>query len=405
MKLSQASRVVALGLIPDAALGAHLLASHYTGRIHSLTLTGSEAGNASLTVGGSANGCGGMPAWLQLDADTGTLYCVDESWFGTGFAASFAVTDDGSLALAGQAPTTGSSVHSTLYGGDDGKGFLATSEYDPSTITTYALPLGASTRVRQQLKFTMAAPGPHPRQDRPHPHAAFPDPTGRFLLVPDLGADLIRIFAVDPASGALSDCGAGQASPGDGPRHGTFWAPEPGSGAGQSEGESDEGLVVLYTVNELSNSVTAWDVEYPEAACLVLTRRQTLSTYAEGTAPPAGSKASELHAAGRFLYAANRGDQTFGPEHDSIATYAIDAATGALAWLEAADAHAWYPRTFALNAAGTLVAVGGQTSSNVAILERDPESGRLGGLVANARVATPGTPGNEDGLSAVVWDE
>ena len=53
--------------------------------------------------------------------------------------------------------------------------------------------------------------------------------------------------------------------------------------------------------------------------------------------------------------------------------------------------------------AGDMVAFGGQTSSNVAIVARDTTTGKLGDLIANLQVGTPGTAGNEDGLSAVIW--
>ena len=269
---------------------------------------------------------------------------------------------------------------------------------DPSTLTTYKLPLSASTTVQQQFEFNLTAPGPNPRQEASHPHSSLPDPTGRYLLVPDLGADLIRVLGIDTASGELSECGAGQADPGDGPRHGAFWAPTMGSTDG----------LMLYTVNELGNSVSAWAVSYPDGeagGCLTLSKTQTLSTFEEGTGAPAGSKAAEVHVRDGFLYAANRADETFGAEQDSIAIYAIDTGTGEISWLGADNAHAWFPRTFAINAAGDLIAVGGQTSSNVAIIARDPETGRLGDLIADVQVATPGTPQEENGLSAVIWVE
>lgn len=248
----------------------------------------------------------------------------------------------------------------------------------------------------QQFKFNMTAPGPNPRQNAPHPHAAHVDPTGKFLLVPDLGADLIRIFSIDATSGQLTACPPGETEPGDGPRHGTFWAPNE---------DSTDGLM-LYTVNELGNSVTSWTTTYPaeEGKCLSLKRQQTLPTYS-GSALAEGSKAAEVHVAGNFLYAANRADQTFGEQQDSLATYAIDAETGEISWVEATNAHAWFPRTFQINKAGDLVAVGGQTSSNVAIISRDPVTGKLGELVASAQVATPGREQEEDGLSAVIWVE
>ncbi|GAP87545.1 putative nitrous oxide N-terminal [Rosellinia necatrix] len=384
-----------LGL-PAHVLGVNLLASHYTGKIYSLSFN-----NGTLKVGPSVAGAGSLPAWLGLDTSSDgakTVYSVDEDWFGSGVLASFAVGADGTLTQTGRLASLGASVHGTPYA--DSK-FFATVEYDPSTLTTYALPFRAGGKVLQKFKFNMTAPGPHPRQNAPHPHAAHVDPTGRFLLVPDLGADLVRVFGIDATSGQLTACPPGEASPGDGPRHGAFWAP--------AGGNSTDGLM-LYTVNELGNSVTSWATSYPAAGaggagCLSLQRRQTLPTYAGG-ALAAGSKAAEVHVAGDFLYAANRADQTFGARQDSLAAYAIDAASGGrIAWLGAANAHAWFPRTFQVNRAGDLVAVGGQTSSNVAILRRDPATGRLGDLVASVPVATPGREQEEDGLSAVIWVE
>ncbi|KAG4222697.1 hypothetical protein PC116_g28829 [Phytophthora cactorum] len=241
----------------------------------------------------------------------------------------------------------------------------------------------------------MSEPGPNSRQNAPHPHAAQLDPTGKFLIVPDLGADLIRVFSIDAKTGDLTACEPGVAGAGDGPRHGAWWAPESGSTAGQR----------LYTVKELGNSVSAWTVSYPDGGCLSLEKTQTLSTYAEGSAAPNGSKAAEVHVSGNFLYAANRADETFGPQNDSLVTYSIDPSSGDIKFVEATPAHAWFPRTFSINKAGDLVAVGGQTSSNVAIIARDPKTGKLGDLVANLPIATPGTPQQEDGLSVVVWVE
>ncbi|KAI1463379.1 3-carboxy-cis,cis-mucoante lactonizing enzyme [Daldinia caldariorum] len=381
-----------LGLAPEV-LAANLLASHYTGKIFSLSFTG-RGSNATLVNKSSVSGCGRLPAWLHVDSRV--VYCVDEDWFGSGVLASYSVASDGSLKQTGSASTAGASVHGTPYGGENGKGFFATVEYDPSTLTRYKLPLSSASTVMAQSKFNMSAPGPNARQNAPHPHAAQLDPTGRFLIVPDLGADLIRIFRIDAKTGGLTACEPGVAGAGDGPRHGAWWgSPDLGRTAGR----------MLYTVNELGNSVSAWKVAYTDEGCLSLNRTQTLSTYAAGSAPPNGSKAAEVRVAGNFLYAANRADETFGPQNDSLATYSIDARSGAIQFVEATPAHAWFPRTFSINKAGDLVAVGGQTSSNVAIIARDPKTGKLGDLVANLKIATPGTPQQEDGLSAVVWVE
>lgn len=62
-------------------------------------------------------------------------------------------------------------------------------------------------------------------------------------------------------------------------------------------------------------------------------------------------------------------------------------------------------RTFDINKAGDAVAIGDQTTSNVAIVARDRSTGRLGNQIANLRIGAAGRPENEDGLSAVVWAE
>ncbi|EAA31090.1 hypothetical protein GE21DRAFT_8546 [Neurospora crassa] len=382
--------LVGLALAPSA-LGATLLVSHFSGPVYTLSLTTSGT-TGKLSITSQAGGCGTTPAWLEYYNDTKTAYCFDESWTGSGVITQYNVGSDGRLTQSGQTRTSGNTVHGKVYGGSDGKGFIATAQYSPSTITTYKLPLGQGQV--QLEKFTMSQRGPNSRQDVPHPHETQLDPTGKFMLVPDLGADLIRIFKIDASTGRLTACPAGQASPGDGPRHAQWW-------------KSADGVLRLYTLNELGNSVSSWNVVYPTDSngCLALSRAQTLSTYAPGKKGGPTTKAAEIRVAGNFLYASNRADQTFGSNQDSVAIYTIDHQTGGIAWKEAANSYSYYPRTFDINKDGTLVAFGGQTSSNVAIVSRDPATGKLGNLVANLQVGNKGRAGEEDGLSAVVWVE
>lgn len=255
-------------------------------------------------------------------------------------------------------------------------------------LITYSLPLDVSSSPLDTFEWTMSSPGPvTDRQDGPHPHSAVTDPTGAFLLIPDLGADLIRILAISE-SGTLTECPAAEAPPGSGPRHGAFWSP-------------DEDTTILYTVNELGNSVTSWSLTYD--TCLTLTPQQTIPTYPEGTTPPEGSKAAAILIRDANLYATNRFDKSFGT--DSIAHFEIDSESGELSFVELVDSGASFPRTFDLNAEGDMLAVGGQSSADVVIIERNVTSGRLGGVLAKTRVGVLGREGEEDGLSAVIWSE
>ncbi|KAJ3566770.1 hypothetical protein NPX13_g7012 [Xylaria arbuscula] len=114
--------VSALLGLPAHVLGVNLLASHYTGKIYSLSYN-----NGSLTVNPSATSIGTLPAWLGLDTTGGakTIYSVDESWYGSGVLASFTLGANGSLAKTGSLTSSGASVHGTPYA--DAK-FFATVE-------------------------------------------------------------------------------------------------------------------------------------------------------------------------------------------------------------------------------------------------------------------------------------
>ena len=110
------------------AATATLLASHFGGAVFTLSLTTGGNGTGSLAITSAAGGCGSTPTWLTYYSDTKKLYCVDESWQGYGTIAEYNVSTDGSLVVTGQALSTGNDVHGTLYGGPNGRSFLATVE-------------------------------------------------------------------------------------------------------------------------------------------------------------------------------------------------------------------------------------------------------------------------------------
>jgi hypothetical protein len=106
-----------------------LLATHFSGQIYTFDLTLSSATSGTLAVTSKTAGCGVTPAWLHLDQDTRTLYCFDESWQGSGVLTQWSLPKNSSaLTLTGSAKTPGNTVHGSLYGGKDGKGFVVTAE-------------------------------------------------------------------------------------------------------------------------------------------------------------------------------------------------------------------------------------------------------------------------------------
>jgi 6-phosphogluconolactonase (cycloisomerase 2 family) len=128
-----------------------------------------------------------------------------------------------------------------------------------------------------------------------------------------------------------------------------------------------------------------------------------LTTIAGNKTLPSGSKVAEVHTKDNFLYVANRRDLSFNP-NDSMATFSLDSA-GAMTFQQITSSGGTYPRTFAIAKAGDLVVIGDQTTANVAVVKRNNETGLLGPQVASMRIGSIGQPENDNGLSAVLWDD
>lgn len=108
-----------LGLAPANALGAILYATHYSGTLSVLSLSGS-----SLTVVSSEKNCGPAPSWVTFDSVNQVLYCINELNSG-GSVNAFNADAEGALTAIASAKLLGNPVHSALYGGEDGISFQA----------------------------------------------------------------------------------------------------------------------------------------------------------------------------------------------------------------------------------------------------------------------------------------
>lgn len=142
----------------------------------------------------------------------------------------------------------------------------------------------------QAETYTLDAPGPIPdRQDAPHPHEALLDPTGQFLLVPDLGSDLIRLYSIDEGELTFTELEPLAAVPGSGPRHGVFLV-------------TDDGTTYFYLASELANTVTGFEVTYNDDNTLDFTEVYLSSTHGlNGTVPNNGTTAAEIAISVRYF--------------------------------------------------------------------------------------------------------
>lgn len=111
-----------LPLFGGVANAANLWATHYSGTINYLTFSGK-----SLTLSSSAKTGNNLPSWITYDSPGKALYITDEVFYGpsTGSLVSFAIGNNGTVTATGKGTTPQGVVASTLYGGTDGKGFIA----------------------------------------------------------------------------------------------------------------------------------------------------------------------------------------------------------------------------------------------------------------------------------------
>jgi hypothetical protein len=114
---------VAVLAVAPAVQAVKLLASHYSGNIYTLDFSGNK-----LTNQAKAAACGSTPGWIDYYSADKTLWCYDEAWTGSGNIVSYNVSDQGTISKFASARTTGNDVHGTLYGGSNGKGFVASAQ-------------------------------------------------------------------------------------------------------------------------------------------------------------------------------------------------------------------------------------------------------------------------------------
>jgi 6-phosphogluconolactonase len=219
-----------------------------------------------------------------------------------------------------------------------------------------ALPVEADGRLRPPsavVQHTGTGADPR-RQEGPHAHSINVDKGARFAMVADLGLDKVMVYRFDAEQGKLTpnDPPAAALPSGSGPRHFAF----------HPDGRH------AYVINEMGNSVTAFDYDADRG---VLTPVQTVPSLPEGLTVKGNTTAEvQVHPSGKFLYGSNRG-------HDTIAVFRIDAATGQLTPAGEQPTGGKTPRGFGIDPTGRYLIAGNQDSDTITVFRIDPATGGL----------------------------
>jgi len=307
-----------------------------------------------------------QPFFLALHPRADVLYATAAADFGAGPAervGAWRIADrEGRLEPLGEESTQGSG---TCYVVADASGqTLLLANYMSGSVAS--LPLvgeGKLGAIRSLVAHVGSSVNPA-RQQEPHAHAILPSPDNRWVYAADLGTDQILCYRLDPAAASLEPHPAGTAAsaPGSGPRHLVF---APGGRR-------------LYAVNELANTVSAFDYD-PDSGRLQL--QQTIPTLPPDFAGESYTADVKISPDGRFLYGTNRG-------HNSLAVYRIDEG-GRLELVEIVPSLGAGPQNLAITADGELLLCANMAGDNLAVFRRDADSGKLAPAGEPFAVASP----------------
>ncbi len=291
------------------------------------------------------------PAWITFSPDKKHLYAIHES---AAQAVSFTVdAANAALKALPAEKTAAANAPSHLAVDATGRVLLAANYREGRAEI---IPIRADGTLGSPTFIQHSGTGPNKeRQEKSHVHSATLSPDNRFAIFCDLGVDKIFSYAVDPATAKLTPANPPfvATEPGAGPRHFKF------SGDGRH----------AYAINELACTIGVYDYNAANGA---LTPRQVVPTLPANYKNTGQNTTAEvrIHPNGKFLYGSNRG-------HDSIAIFAIDAATGLLTPVAITPSGGKVPRNFAFSPNGKWLVCGHQDSDNLTVFRVDAATGRL----------------------------
>ncbi len=294
---------------------------------------------------------GANPSFLSIHPNGRVFYAVNELE-PAGMVSAFAIeSGTGALTRLNEQPSGGGAP---CYVSVDRSGrALLVANYGGGSVALLPIEAnGALAPATHVVQHTGKGPNAE-RQQAPHAHCVLPDPSNRFALAADLGADRVFVYGLDLEGKSLRSVEGGDAvmRPGAGPRHIVF----------------HPALPLVFVANELDSTVATLRFDSARGALSLLDTRSTVPPGWTGTNYPA-----DVHVAssGRTLYVSNRG-------HNSIAVFSVAESTDALALDQVVDTEGDWPRNFSLDPSGRWLLVANQRSDSVVVFGRDPDTGRL----------------------------
>ena len=293
------------------------------------------------------------PSYLAWHPDGRHLYAAGEESDGQVWALELAA---GRRALGVLGSVTTGGAHPCHLAVDPTGRVLLTANYTTGSVAAHRL--GADGRI-VELSHLVRHEGSGPDTDRqagPHAHMVyFADDT--LVLVPDLGADLIAAYRLDPVTATLAALAPSTLPPGFGPRHLVALPGDRVAVAGELSGE-----IALLGLDRTAGTLAVLDVQ----------------PGSEVSDPPAAPSGIGRTVDGRFVLMANRGP-------DTVASFAVRG--DRVDRVDETPCGGRLPRD--LTVLGDRVYVANQESDSITVLLLDPRTGALNGTTSRFDTPSP----------------
>lgn len=330
------------------------------GRTDGIFLVRMDSASGALRQVGAVN-AGANPSFLAIHPNGRWMYAVNE--LDDGGVTALTIGRDGALTRIDEQKSRGGAP--CYVSVDRGGRAVLVANYATGSVALLPIAKGGGVAPAAFVDQHHGTGPVKDRQEGPHAHCIVADPSNRFALATDLGADRVFVYRLDTRRGALHHVETSDAvlRPGSGPRHVAFHPKLP----------------LVYVVSELASTLTTMRFDRGTGALQV---RDVRSTLPEGFT--GASYAADLHVApdGRTLYASNRG-------HNSIAVFSIAKSTGAVSLEQTVPTGGNWPRNFSLDPTGRWLVVANQRSGTITVLARDPTTGRLTPTRQELPIAAP----------------
>ncbi len=341
-----------------------LVGTYTTGKsegIYVYSFNATNGGTRFVHVARSSN-----PSFLAVSPNRKFVYAVNENADSngsdvTGSISAFSFNAaNGSLTALNKRSSGGK--HPCYVAVDRSGKWVFAGNYSSGNVGLLRLhPDGSLDSIQQVIQHSGAGPDKN-RQQGPHVHATFLSADNKYLYVPDLGIDKVKVYTFNKRKGKLKLHATADSEPGSGPRHFDI-AP---------------GNKFAYLLEEMSGTVVCYKL-----------RKGNLQFQQRTSILPADFKGAiggaDIHVSpdGKFLYCSNRGDD------NRISIFAIHPADGKLTLIGHQPTFGKTPRNFNIDPSGNFLLVANQNTDEIVIFKIERNTGLLTDTGKRIKVPNP----------------